>query len=132
MAKKAISKGPDKPAKPAKAGLKKSSSKSGKGRAAKSLATKPTRKAAPKSQASAKEAIVGLLETPLVAEVLAAGAAAALATMTQQALLKKGDGGTAAALKAAAKAAAAAMGTRLSAELDEIINGGDQPKSGSK
>lgn len=132
MAKKATTKGPEKAAKPAKAGPKKSSTKSGKRSRAKPAPARPAREAAPKPQPGAKEALVGLLETPLVAEVLAAGAAAALATMTQQALLKKGEGGTAGALKAAAKAAAAAMGTRLSIEFEEIISGGDQPKSGSK
>ena len=68
---------------------------------------------------SAADALVGLLESPLVAEVIAAGAAAALAAITQQALSKKG--GSKSAVKEAAKAAAAAMGTRLAAEFDEIM-----------
>lgn len=69
----------------------------------------------------AADALVGLLESPLVAEVIAAGAAAALAAITQQALTKKSGSSTKKALKEAAKAAAAAMGTRLAAEFDEIM-----------
>ncbi|QNM83147.1 hypothetical protein H8M03_01950 [Sphingomonas sabuli] len=73
-------------------------------------------------QMNAREAVVGLLESPLVAEVIAAGAAAALAALTQQALAKKSGNGTASALKQAAKAAAGAMGTRLTTEFGEIVS----------
>jgi hypothetical protein len=75
----------------------------------------------PKSRMSASDALSGLLESPLAAEVIAAGAAAALATLTQQAISKKAQGGTKDALKLAAKAAAAAMGARLATEIDEIV-----------
>lgn len=77
----------------------------------------------------AADALVGLLESPLVAEVIAAGAAAALATITQQALSKKPGGSTKTALKEAAKSAAAAMGARLSTEFDEILK---SAKAGAK
>jgi hypothetical protein len=72
---------------------------------------------------SASDALTGLLESPLVAEVIAAGAAAALATLTQQAISKKAEGGTSKALKMAAKAATSAMGARLASEIDEIVAG---------
>ena len=91
------------------------------------------RKQAPRNEtAGAREALVGLLETPLVAEVIAAGAAAALATLTQQALSRRADGGTAKSLKLAAKAAATAMGTRLATEFDEIVRASKEAEGGSK
>jgi hypothetical protein len=83
----------------------------------------------PEKELTAKEALVGILESPLVAEVIAAGAAAALSTITQQALSKR-SGGTAKTLKEAAKAAGVAMGARLSLEAEEIMKaakGGAKP-----
>ena len=89
-------------------------------KAAKRVPARTASKPRPASELTAKEAIVGILESPLVAEVIAAGAAAALSTITQQALSKRG-GGTAKALKDAALAAGAAMGARLALEADEIM-----------
>lgn len=97
----------------------------------KSRGSKPGERTRRKQHATTAEAIAGLLETPLVAEVIAAGAAAALATLTQQALSKKAQGGTASALKDAARAAASAMGTRLAEELNEIVDGAGGAKRGS-
>jgi hypothetical protein len=84
---------------------------------------KPARKPKPKAETSmsASDALVGLLESPLVADVLAAGAAAALASFTHHSLSRRKDGGSAKALKTAAKAAAAAMSARLTEEFDEIL-----------
>lgn len=82
------------------------------------------RKQKSKTDMSAADALSGLLESPLVAEVIAAGAAAALATLTQQALSKKSQGGTKEALKLAAKAAASAMGTRLAMEIKDVVDSG--------
>lgn len=82
-------------------------------------------------QPTPAEALAGLLETPLVAEVIAAGAAAALSTLTQQALSKRAEGGTAESLKMAAKAAASAMGTRLASEFDEIVKSANESRRGS-
>jgi len=97
----------------------------GKGRATAGKARKaarPRTRAKPQSEgAGAADALVRLLESPLVAEVIAAGAAAALAAITQQALSRKSGGGNRSALKEAARAAAAAMGARLSSEFDEIM-----------
>ena len=66
------------------------------------------------------DALTALLESPLVAEIIAAGAAAGLAAMTQHALSRR-EGGAKTALKQGVKAAATAMGTRLATELDEIL-----------
>jgi hypothetical protein len=90
------------------------------GKAGKASRTKS--RARPKSEGTgAADALVGLLESPLVAEIIAAGAAASAAAITQQALSRKSGGGNRSALKQAAKAAAAAMGARLSTEFDEIM-----------
>lgn len=70
---------------------------------------------------SAGEALVGLLESPLVADILAAGAAAALASFTHHSLSRRKQGGSAKALKDAAKAAGTAMSARLTEEFDEIL-----------
>jgi len=90
----------------------KSSERRGAGRGQRSKAQSPM---------SASDALVGLLESPLVADILAAGAAAALASFTQHRLTRRAEGNSKQALKGAAKAAAAAMGARLSEELDEIL-----------
>ena len=70
---------------------------------------------------NAADALIGLLESPLVADVLAVGAAAALAAFTTSRVSRRREGGTKQAIKNAAKAAAAAMGERLSEEFDEIM-----------
>ena len=87
------------------------------------------RKQKSKSDMTAADALSGLLESPLVAEVIAAGAAAALATLTQQALSRRSEGGTKEALKLAAKAAASAMGTRLAVEIKDVVESGKKAKS---
>ena len=84
---------------------------------------KPQAKARPAggSQSSAADALIKLLESPLVAEILALGASAALASLAAQRFGRSEDGkGTRRALKTAAKAAAAAMGQRLASEVEEI------------
>lgn len=75
----------------------------------------------PESSTSAADALVGLLESPLVADILAAGAAAALASFTQHSLSRRSEGGSAKALKNAAKAAGTAMATRISTEFEGIL-----------
>ena len=85
----------------------------------------PTQK--PESM-SASDALVGLLESPLVADVLAAGAAAALASFTHHRLTRRRDGNSKQALKDAAKAAATAMGARLHDEFDEIVESSKRAK----
>ena len=102
--------------------------------AAKKAARKPARaKAAPKAKRAvaakrapqrpsndmtAGEALVKLIESPLVADLLAVGATAALAAIAGHKF--SGTKGTGAAVKAAGKAAATAMGQRISTEVEEI------------
>jgi len=97
---------------------------------AKAAPPKRTAKRRAETPKSAADALVGLLESPLVADILAAGAAAALAAFAHHSMSRRSEGGSKQALKNAAKAAAAAMGTRLSDELDEIMKSAKkQPRS---
>jgi hypothetical protein len=90
--------------------------------------TPAPRRQKPESTISASDALVGLLESPLVADVLAAGAAAALASFTHHRLTRRRDGNSKQALKDAAKAAATAMGARLHDEFDEILESSKKAK----
>jgi hypothetical protein len=71
------------------------------------------------SDMSASDALVKLIESPLVADLLAVGATAALAAIAGH-KFSGGARGTGAAVKAAGKAAATAMGQRISTEVEEI------------
>lgn len=77
---------------------------------------------ASESDFSAGDALLKLLESPLVADLLAVGATAALAAITESRSGRRGDPSykNSRALKAAGKAAAAAIGRRLSSEFEEI------------
>jgi hypothetical protein len=100
-------------------GARTASKAASKPRERKRTASRP--KASAENQMSASDALVGLLESPLVADILAAGAAAALASFTHHSLTRRRESGSKQALKDAAKAAATAMGARLTDELDEIL-----------
>jgi hypothetical protein len=67
---------------------------------------------------TAADALQKLIESPLVADLLAVGATAALAAIAGRGLSRTGATGS--TVKAAGKAAAAAMGKRLTTEVDEI------------
>ena len=105
---------------------KASSAKSNEGK----RASKPKRASVPATHRhsgdqgfSASDAIKKLLESPLVAELLAVGATAALAALAEHRFGRGGEGSsrrTSKAIKEAGKAAAAAMGRRLGTEIDEI------------
>lgn len=73
-------------------------------------------------QDSVGDAFIKLLQSPLVAELVAVAATAALASLTQEGFGKSGSGGKRAgkAVKQAGKAAAKAIGQRLGTEIDEI------------
>lgn len=78
---------------------------------------------------SAAEALVKLIESPLVAELLAVGATAALAAIAAEGFGRRSEGNRPTrALKAAGKAAAAAMGKRLGTEIDEIRKAADKAR----
>lgn len=70
------------------------------------------------------DAFIKLLQSPLVAELVAVAATAALAALAEQGFNSRagGNAGKRAgrAVKEAGKAAAAAVGRRLSTEIDEI------------
>ena len=86
------------------------------------------------SDSTAADALFKLLESPLVADLLAVGATAALAAIAESRFGRKDDAGTKSsrALKSAAKAAAAAMGRRLSTEVGEIRKASTKPKGSAK
>ena len=81
----------------------------------------------------ASEAFVNLLQSPLVAELVAVAATAALGALAAQGFTGGGTRGKRAgnALKAAGKAAAAAVGARLSTEIDAIRKAAKDPKAGA-
>src|SRR3954454_18224164 len=64
------------------------------------------------------DAVIKLLQSPLVAELVAAAATAALAALAQEGIGGRGRGGN--AVKRAGKAAAKAVGDRLKTEIDEV------------
>lgn len=68
------------------------------------------------------DAFIKLLQSPLVADLLAVAATAALAALAEHGFSNRGGGGRkpARAVKEAGKAAAAAIGRRLGTEIDEI------------
>ena len=70
----------------------------------------------------ASDAFIKLLQSPLVAELVAVAATAALAALAEKGYSTNGSrrGRAGNAVKAAGKAAAAAVGRRLSTEIDEI------------
>ena len=108
--------------------MAKKATKSGAGAKKKSrpktaLAVKPARKSAGSEGLSASDALKKLLESPLVAELLAVGATAALAALAEHRFGRAGEGSsrrTSRAIKEAGKAAAAAMGRRIGTEFEEI------------
>ena len=76
------------------------------------------------SQSDPVDALIKLLQSPLVIDLLAVGATAALAAITEH-RSSRAQGtidarGSKKALKAAGKAAAAAVGRRIANEFDEI------------
>lgn len=72
----------------------------------------------------AGEAFIKLLQSPLVAELVAVAATAALAALAEHGFTSGGEGArgkrAGRAVKEAGKAAAAAVGRRLGTEIDEI------------
>ena len=75
---------------------------------------------------NAGEAFIKLLQSPLVAELMAVAATAALAALAEHGFTSGGEGArgkrAGKAVKEAGKAAAAAIGRRLGTEVEEIRN----------
>jgi hypothetical protein len=89
------------------------------------------RPAKARTDSPASDAVRKLLESPLVADLLAVGATAALAAIAEHGFGGKGEGRrTSKAIKQAGKAAATAMGRRLSTEFDEIRKASAKAKAG--
>ena len=82
---------------------------------------------------NAGDAFIKLLQSPLVAELVAVAATAALAALAEQGFSGGGTRGKRAgrAVKEAGKAAAAAVGRRLTTEVEEIKKAA-KAKSGAK
>lgn len=89
-----------------------------------------------KSQPNAGDAFIALLQSPLVADLVAVAATAALAALAEEGFGRSSssDGGKRAgkAVKRAGKAAAEAVGRRLASELDEIRKAAKSAKAGAK
>jgi hypothetical protein len=81
----------------------------------------------------ASDAVIRLLQSPLVAELVAVAATAALAALAEKGYSTNGSrrGRAGNAVKAAGKAAAAAVGRRLSTEFDEIRSAAKTSKDGA-
>jgi hypothetical protein len=95
------------------------------GRAGTAVARRSNGDGGSRSQENIGEAFIKLLQSPLVAELVAVAATAALAALAEQGFTAGGGEGTRGkragkAVKAAGKAAAAAIGRRLGTEIDEI------------
>jgi hypothetical protein len=87
-------------------------------------------------QESMGDAFIKLLQSPLVAELVAVAATAALASLAEQGFSNRGGGGgntgkrAGRAVKAAGKAAATAIGRRLGTEIEEIRKASKGAKAG--
>jgi hypothetical protein len=89
-----------------------------------------------KSQPNAGDAFIALLQSPLVADLVAVAATAALAALAEEGFGRSSssDGSKRAgkAVKRAGKAAAEAVGRRLSSEMEEIRKAAKSAKAGAK
>src|SRR5689334_9240514 len=125
----------------AKKATNKNGSRSGSGKAkratSKSVAgtSSGSRRSEKQEGFDAGDAFVKLLQSPLVAELVAVAATAALASLAEHGIASGGGGSrgkrAGKAVKEAGKAAAAAVGRRLGTEIDEIRKA-SSPKGGAK
>jgi len=110
-------------------GTKASSTSAGGGRSGKRSTSGAK---ANQGETTAADALIKLIESPLVADLLAVGATAALAAIAESRYSRREDDQRRAArtLKAAATAAAAAMGRRLATEVEEIQKAAKKARAG--
>jgi hypothetical protein len=101
---------------------KKASGKAGGAKAKKVPAKRSGRASNSTAGSSTSEAFVSLLQSPLVADLVAVAATSALAALAQEGFSREGAGGKRAgkAVKQAGKAAADAVKRRLTEEIDAI------------
>lgn len=99
---------------------KKSKASASAGSGSRAVATRPARSGG--SDTDVVDALIKLLQSPLVIDLLAVGATAALAaiTETRSSRAQGAAGNSKKTLKAAGKAAAAAVGRRIQNEFEEI------------
>lgn len=89
------------------------------------------------TQENMGDAFIKLLQSPLVADLVAVAATAALAALAEHGFTSRGAGDSrrrdraGKAVKEAGKAAAAAIGRRLSNELEEIRSASKKSKAGA-
>lgn len=84
------------------------------------------------SDFDAVDALLNLLKSPLVADLLAVGATAAMAAITEARNSRRSGDESAKMMKAAGKAAAAAIGRRIANEFEEIRNVSKKAKASAK
>lgn len=120
MAKKATTKAPS--VKPKRKPAAKAASAKSKGSSPKHS----RQSSAGKQDWNVTDALIKLIESPLVADLLAVGATAALAAITESRSGRRSDPAykSSKAVKAAGVAAAAAMGRRLAAEVADMHQAG--------
>lgn len=106
----------------AKNSPKKGKSSASTGSTSRAVATRPGRSQSGGSDTDLVDALIKLLQSPLVIDLLAVGATAALAaiTETRSSRTQGVAGNSKKTLKAAGKAAAAAVGRRIQNEFEEI------------
>jgi hypothetical protein len=127
----------------AKKATAKTSGKTRRGSTSKSTKARPKSRALVERRVSeggrrssdAGDAFIKLLQSPLVAELVAVAATAALAALAEQGFTsssasRRSRAGN--AVKAAGKAAAAAVGRRLSTEIEEIRKASNASKGSAK
>jgi hypothetical protein len=127
MAKKATSKSETK---------KRASSKTSARKTGTAVARRASGGGGNRSKEDMGDAFIKLLQSPLVAELVAVAASAALAALAEEGFTSRDEGTrrkrAGKAVKAAGKAAAAAVGRRLSNEFEEIRAAAKTPKRGAK
>lgn len=119
----------------AKRATTKGGAKSSRARSGKASTGRGNRPAVRSSTDNMGEAFIKLLQSPLVAELVAVAATAALAALAEHGFTSTNESSrskrTGKAVKEAGKAAAAAVGRRLANELDEIRSAA-KTKGGAK
>lgn len=129
MARKASAKGSGTTGKKAAPkGGKSSRAKERKSAASSSSAGSSAKKKKPTKRDNAADALIGLVESPLVADLLAAAVTAAAATMLEHKLKRKRETGS--LVRAVGAAAAAAVGRQLASEIEEIRKAAEEARAG--
>lgn len=114
--------------KPAPAARKKTAQKSKAKASASGAASQRSARAKPKPNAA--DALIGLVESPIVADLLAAAVTAAAATMLEHRLKRNRETGS--LVRAVGAAAAAAVGRQLASEIEEIRKAAEESRGGKE